>query len=185
MKVLLAIDGSEHSHAAVEGVASCGWPSGTEIRIVTVIHSRWPWLPDPSFIMAAAHMETVQDRQHEAPALLDDAATRIRANASSNLVVTTTVLEGTPPEVILQAAEDWPADLIVLGSHGYGRAARAVLGSVAAAVFAEASCAVQIVRLGRPSVTTQPVQKAAAPQTQYASSAVATERTKATRERSC
>lgn len=181
MKVLLAIDGSPHSQAAVEGVASRVWPSGTEIRILTVIHSRWPLLPDPSFIMAAAHMETLQDRHHEAPALLDDAAARIRANASPNLVVTTTVLEGTPHEVILQAAEDWAADLIVLGSHGYGRAARAVLGSVAAAVFAEASCAVQIVRLGRPFVTTPPVQRAATPETQYASSSMAAEGRKATR----
>jgi len=155
MKVLLAIDGSEHSQAAVDEVASREWPSGTEIQVLTVIHSRWPLLPDPSFIMAAAHMETVQDRQQEAPALLDDAAERIRANAS-NPVVITTVLEGTPHQVIVQVADDWGADLIVLGSHGYGRAARAVLGSVAAAVFAEASSAVEIVRLGRPLVTTRP-----------------------------
>jgi hypothetical protein len=74
MKFLLAIDGSEHSHAAVDEVASRDWPGGTEIQVVTVIHSRWPLLPDPSFIMAVAHTETVQDRQHEAPALLDDAA---------------------------------------------------------------------------------------------------------------
>ena len=155
MKVLLAIDGSEHSHAAVDEVASREWPGDTEIQVVTVIHSRWPLLPDPSFIMAAAHMETVQERQHAAPALLDDAAGRIRANASKP-VVTTTVLEGTPHQVIVQLADDWGADLIVLGSHGYGRAARAVLGSVAAAVFANASCAVEIVRLGRPVVTTRP-----------------------------
>jgi nucleotide-binding universal stress UspA family protein len=174
MKVLLAIDGSEHSHAAVEEVASRDWPSNTEIQILTVIHSRWPLLPDPSFIMAAAHMETVQDRQQEAPALLDDAAGRVRASASKP-VVTTTMLEGTPHQVIVQAAEDWGADLIVLGSHGYGRAARAVLGSVAAAVFAEASCAVEIVRLGRPLVTTRPVQKAARAETQLASSARAEE----------
>jgi nucleotide-binding universal stress UspA family protein len=154
MKVLLAIDGSEHSHAAVEEVASRDWPSNTEIQILTVIHSRWPLLPDPSFIMAAAHMETVQHQQQEAPALLDDAAKRVRVSASKP-VVTTPILEGTPHQVIVQAAEDWDADLIVLGSHGYGRAARAVLGSVAAAVFAEASCAVEIVRLGRPLVTTQ------------------------------
>lgn len=174
MKVLLAIDGSEHSHAAVEEVASRDWPSNTEIQILTVVHSRWPLLPDPSFIMAAAHMETVQDQQQEAPALLDDAAGRVRASASQP-VVTTTVLEGTPHQVIVQAAEDWGADLIVLGSHGYGRAARAVLGSVAAAVFAEASCAVEIVRLGRPLVTTRPVQKAARAETPYTSSAMAEE----------
>jgi nucleotide-binding universal stress UspA family protein len=34
----------------------------------------------------------------------------------------------------------------VLGSHGYGRARRVVLGSVAAAVVANAPCSVQVVR---------------------------------------
>ena len=87
------------------------------------------------------------------PDLSDEAVARIGANPSSNLVVTTAVVEGAPHEVILRVAEEWGADLIVLGSHGYGRAARAVLGSVAAAVFADAPCAVHIVRPGRPPVT--------------------------------
>jgi nucleotide-binding universal stress UspA family protein len=168
MKVLLAIDGSEHSHAATEAVATREWPSATEIQVLTVIHSRWPLLPDPSFIMAAAHMETVLDRQRDAPELLSAAAERIRTAGSSDLSVTTKVLEGGPHDVIVRAAADWGADVIVLGSHGYGRAARAVLGSVAAAVAAYAHCTVEIVRVGRPLVTTRPAQHWVTSETRYA-----------------
>jgi nucleotide-binding universal stress UspA family protein len=48
--------------------------------------------------------------------------------------------------MIVEEARDWGADLIVLGSHGYGRVRRVVLGSVAAAVVAIAPCSVLVVR---------------------------------------
>jgi len=47
---------------------------------------------------------------------------------------------------IVQAAKDWPADLIVIGSHGRGGIRRALLGSVAEGVMRQASCPVLVVR---------------------------------------
>jgi nucleotide-binding universal stress UspA family protein len=60
--------------------------------------------------------------------------------------VSTKILEGVPKDVIVEEAREWDADLIVVGSHGYGRVQRLVLGSVAAAVVASAPCSVQVVR---------------------------------------
>ena len=57
MKVLLAIDGSPHSHAALVEFATRPWPSGTEVQILTVVHSSIPLFPDPALLAAAAHME--------------------------------------------------------------------------------------------------------------------------------
>ena len=45
MKVLLAIDGSRHSDAAVAEVARRPWPAGTEVKILTVIHPTVPVFP--------------------------------------------------------------------------------------------------------------------------------------------
>lgn len=169
MKVLLAIDGSQHSHAALEDVAAREWPADTEIEVLTAVHSRWPLLPDPAFTMVAAHYEAVQDQQHQAPALLNAAAARVRERAPLRSV-TTKVIEGVPHEVIVREAAEWGADLIVLGSHGYGPVRQALLGSVATAVAAEAPCAVEIIRAGRPPVTTRSPQTSSASATEWRTS---------------
>jgi nucleotide-binding universal stress UspA family protein len=152
VKVLLAIDGSTHSHAALEAVASRTWPSGTEVLVLTVIHSRWPLVGDPFFTMAAARAESLREQEREAQPLLD-AAVRLLSERAPTLRVTTRAIEGVPHDVIVQQAEEWGSDLIVLGSHGYGPVRRALLGSVAAAVAVEAPCAVEIIRMGKPAVT--------------------------------
>jgi nucleotide-binding universal stress UspA family protein len=152
MKVLLAIDGSPHSHAALEEVASRTWPADTQIYVLTVNHSSWPLSWDPFFTLAAAHMDSVMEQQRNAPALLRRAVQRLQERAPA-LQVTTKAIDGVPHDVIVQEAETWGADLIVLGSHGYGRIRRALLGSVAAAVAVEAPCAVEIIRMGRAGVT--------------------------------
>lgn len=151
MKVILAFDGSEHSQAALAEVASREWPADTEIKVLTVIHSRWPIVGDPFFTVSSAHMESMQEQERDAPELLKHAVEEIRSQAP-RLAVTSKAVEGVPHEVIVREAEDWEADLIVLGSHGYGRVGRALLGSVAAAVAVEAPCAVEIIRMGRPRV---------------------------------
>jgi nucleotide-binding universal stress UspA family protein len=157
MKVLLAIDGSTHSHAALEAVASRAWPSNTEIFVLTVIHSRWPLVGDPFFTMASARVESILEQEREAQPLLDAAVRLLREEAPA-VRVTTKVIAGVPHDAIVQQAEDWGVDLIVLGSHGYGPIRRALLGSVAAAVAVEAPCAVEIIRMGKPGVLipTQP-----------------------------
>ena len=53
---------------------------------------------------------------------------------------------GTPLTEIVSAAKDWPADLIVIGSHGRGGLTRALLGSVAEGVMRHAPCPVLVVR---------------------------------------
>jgi nucleotide-binding universal stress UspA family protein len=145
VKVLLAIDGSSHSHAALVEFATRPWPHGTEVQILTVVHSSIPLFFDPAFVAAAAHMEQTLDRRRDAPVLVEAAATMIR-ETYPNVRVTTNIIEGIPKDAIVEEARRWEADLIVLGSHGYGRVRRVLLGSVAAAVVANAPCSVQVVR---------------------------------------
>jgi nucleotide-binding universal stress UspA family protein len=60
--------------------------------------------------------------------------------------VETLVREGDPGTEIIQEAESWPADLIVIGSHGHQGLKRLLLGSVAHYVTNHATCSVEIVR---------------------------------------
>lgn len=148
MKVLLAIDGSPSSLAAVSKLASCHLPSGSAVEVVTAIHSRVPVVPDfpPwAFTSVAAHADSVRKQQEHAPELLEAAVKHLRPGRR-HLQVTTKVLEGSPKDVILREASEWGADRIVLGSHGYGPVGRAVLGSTAAGIAAAARCSVHIVK---------------------------------------
>jgi nucleotide-binding universal stress UspA family protein len=73
-------------------------------------------------------------------------ALRRLQEGGATAMVTSEVIRGLPKEVILQEAERWGADLIVLGSHGYRGLRRLWLGSVSQAVAANARCSVLIVR---------------------------------------
>jgi nucleotide-binding universal stress UspA family protein len=151
MNVLLAIDGSSHSDAAVEEVASRHWPSNTAVEVLTAVHSRVPLIPDPALTMAAVHVEHIREQMAQAPALVEQAASRLRRQLPW-VTVTTKIVEGSPTEAILHEASDWRADLIVLGSHGRSPITQAILGSVASGIAAEAPCAVEIIRQGRSKV---------------------------------
>ena len=110
-----------------------------------MIHSSAPLAIDPAFVLAAIHVDQTAEQRHVAPALVESARAQIAASAPA-LAVSTTILEGTPQDAIVEEARAWDADVIVLGSHGDGRLKRLVLGSVAGAVVANASCSVQLVR---------------------------------------
>jgi nucleotide-binding universal stress UspA family protein len=145
LRILLAIDGSPCSVAAVNDVAHCRLPNGSAVEILNVIHSGVPVMFDPAFALAAAHAEEQHEQERRSPEILEAAATRLRRHRP-HLDVITKVVEGIPKDVILREATEWHADRVVVGSHGYGRAGRAVFGSTAAAVAAGAPCSVVIAR---------------------------------------
>jgi nucleotide-binding universal stress UspA family protein len=145
LRILLAIDGSPCSVAAVNDVAHCRLPNGSAVEVLTAIHSRVPVIPDPAFAFAAGRADDLHEQEQRSPAIQQAALTRLRRHRP-HLEVTTKVVEGDPKDVILREAIEWHADRVVLGSHGYGKAGRAILGSTAAAVAAEAPCSVVIAR---------------------------------------
>jgi nucleotide-binding universal stress UspA family protein len=145
MKILLAIDGSPCSDAAVKEVYSRPWPAGTVVSVLTVVHVPVPNWPDPIMFMYAAHEELIEAERKRAPQRVNRAVEAIMQH-SADLTVEAQILEGTPKKVIVDEAQRWGADLIVIGSHGYGPVKRFLLGSVSHAVALHAPCSVEIVR---------------------------------------
>jgi len=143
MKILVATDGSPSSGAAIASVAAQPWPEGTEIEVLTVIHTVVPFLLEPTYSIIFIHMDQLEKGRKHAPELVENAAARIRR---PGLTVTTQVLEGAPKHLIVEEAERFGADLIVLGTHGHGPAGRFILGSVAHSVVLHAPCSVEVVR---------------------------------------
>lgn len=143
MKVLLAIDGSSHSDVAIEAVVSRPWPPGSEIRVVTVDAPI-----DPSYFYSGptVYDDLVRQMRDEARACLLNGV-RSLSEKSPNLNVSSALLVGSPQKKILEEAEQWDADLIVVGSHGKGILQWCLLGSVSLAVALYAPCSVEIVRV--------------------------------------
>jgi nucleotide-binding universal stress UspA family protein len=147
MKILLAIDGSACSEAALDEVIQRPWPAGSDLRIVSVIEfphlsGSEPWVMPKSYIEQLENAEA--DRVE---GLVRRAVARVRCDGDQALKVTGEVLKiGNPKAVILEEAEEWGADLIVIGSHGREGWNRFWLGSVSLAVATNANCSVEIVR---------------------------------------
>jgi nucleotide-binding universal stress UspA family protein len=150
MRLLLAIDRSAHSDAAVEDVARRLLPEGSEVEVLTVLHSSYPaTAPMPALIFSAAHAEDLRAQEAEAPQLVD-AVVRKLQRARPGIRITTKIVEGEPDEVIVQEASDWQADLIVLGTHDRGRLGETLMGSTARTVAERAACPVEIVHATPP-----------------------------------
>lgn len=145
MKILLAVDGSEFSDAAVEEVAHRPWPQGSELRIISVVEP--PLLPTvETWALPDDYYEELETAAESQARSIVERATGRFGDRSDGLSVTTEIIRGYPKQAILDEAERWGSDLVVVGSHGYSGLTRLLLGSVSQAVSSHAGCSVEIVR---------------------------------------
>jgi nucleotide-binding universal stress UspA family protein len=147
MNVLLAIDDSTCSEAAVAAVGRQFRPGSTTVRVLNVL--QWPRDIPAAFAFAEGPgaADSVLGAQEEvrrrAGDLVMSAVSRLQA---AQLDAAPFVGEGDVRQVILDMAAAWPADVIVVGSHGRKGLDRLLLGSVSSGVIGAAPCSVQVVR---------------------------------------
>jgi nucleotide-binding universal stress UspA family protein len=102
----------------VKEIAARPWPAGSEIKIIAVIERA---LTPPPGVWAFPDSYAVQIEKFVREYLsgvVNHAATKFNAVDGSPIKVAAEVLRGEPKEIILDEAERWGADLIVVGSHG-------------------------------------------------------------------
>jgi nucleotide-binding universal stress UspA family protein len=145
MKILLAIDGSPCSEVAVEEVARRPWPPDAQVRIISVVEPPGALTAEPYMGVGGYFEEVERLKRRQAEEVLARASEVLRAGAAQ-MGVSTEALTGSPKRTIVEEAEAWGADLIVVGSHGYHTWERMLLGSVSQSVAAHALCSVLIVR---------------------------------------
>jgi len=140
MKILLAVDLSNDSEAAVRAVLSQYRPQDAEVRVLHVLQ---PITFSPAPQMAASYAPELEQEGGEAKGLVERVAGQLRrAGFSAEAVIT----KGDTRETIVNTAAEWPADVIVIGSRGKGGLRRLLLGSVAEFVARHAPCSVLIAR---------------------------------------
>ena len=146
MKILLATDGSAHSKAMVIQFAGRTFAPNTKVRIISAYLGA-------SYMMYAAPISALSEYY----ATIDKTSLKFAENASESAVtilrkknpklsISTAAIKGSPKSVILEEAEKFGANLIVVGSHGHGAVAGFLLGSVSLSVALHAKCSVVIVR---------------------------------------
>ena len=150
MKILIATDGSEYSEAAVD--ECCRMiirPDSADVLIVSAYENAYPLSAEP-FALSAEYYQQLDDAVREqAAGFISSAEARIRsAYPNASVPIVTEILRGSPAQQIVEKAEDWGADLIVVGSHGRGFWGR-LLGSVSNGVVHHAPCSVLVVRSQR------------------------------------
>ena len=144
-RVILAVDGSPGSQAAVREVARRAWPSNSEVRVIVVDDPLTPTLLGSLIPRVARWVEeSAKDDQEWVRKIVDEAVKGLRA---AQLNVLSDIVKGDPKRTLVEEAEKWGADCIFVGSTGFSsRFARFMLGSVSSAVVARAHCSVEVVR---------------------------------------
>jgi len=131
-RILVAIDDSEPAKAAVETAQSIAFKTGASLRLVYVVDTTRNWNPESP---ASAEL-SYEFLRSEGEWLLR----RAQKHLARSIPSTWELLVGPPPATIVADAEQWNADLIVIGTHGRGRLGTFLLGSTAQAVVATAGC---------------------------------------------
>jgi nucleotide-binding universal stress UspA family protein len=133
VRILLGLDGSPGSEAAVKTISERVWTHGSEVRIVTAVDSVNP----------SANHELL-DFNEWVEKFTETAANELRA---VGLAVSTKIEEGNPMHALITDAEEWGAECIFVGaSYDCNRVEKNLLGSVATAIVARAHCSVEVVR---------------------------------------
>ncbi len=144
-RLVLGVDGSANSFAAVKVVAERHWIPGSEVEVVVAYDAISPTLLGSVIPPVAEEVDELnQAEQSWAEQIAEKAVEKL---SESNLKVTTLVRSGDPKKVLVEQAEVLEADAIFVGSTGVsGSVERLLLGSVSGAVAARASCSVEVVR---------------------------------------
>jgi nucleotide-binding universal stress UspA family protein len=135
--ILVAVDGSDHAFDAVRVAARLASALSAKLTLMTAYHAPSDALGEPNYSRALG------EALGEAQRILEDAR-RVAENAGFP-EPRVEWLAGDPAATIVETARAGGYDLVAMGTLGRGRLGTALLGSVSAAVAAQAGCPVLVV----------------------------------------
>jgi len=136
-RIVVGVDGSDHSLIALQWAVHQAERTGADVEVIAA----WQWpasaggfLPYENFDMSGVTRKAVDTAVASVVGDVDESAVTVR----------TTVAEGYPAKVLLDAAKG--AELLVVGSRGHHAVSGLLLGSVGLHCATHAPCPVLIVR---------------------------------------
>ena len=143
MKILAAVDESQHSREALDWLARMPWPASTEVIVASVAPTP-VMLSSEIYAPGLAWDEEVMKAEMEFRVRIANEA--VSSLKKAGLTATTRVVNGDARLELVDLARTEQCDLVVVGSHGRTGLARLLLGSVAAHVVSHAPCTVVVVK---------------------------------------
>jgi nucleotide-binding universal stress UspA family protein len=159
MKILIAYDGSSHADAALKDLHRAGLPQEAEALVMSVADVLMPSPPAHRYEASKlAFSQTfsaavMMAREKALSNLGESSESALHASKLIQLQfpfwnVRTESYYGSPAGKLIKKADEWGADLIVLGAPERSALKRLILGSVSKKVVAEALCSVRVARAG-------------------------------------
>ncbi len=146
-QILVPVDGSETSLKALDSAISLAKESGGKIRVVHVLEQLAYLSFDPYGSYSADVLKAVQESGDK---IVSDAVARVQ---SAGVAADSRVIDkfgALLADAVAEVANEWHADLIVLGTHGRRGMGRLLLGSGAEQVIRFAPVPVLVIRANAP-----------------------------------
>lgn len=148
--VMVPLDGSELAEQALPYATALGERMGRALLLVRVV----PPAVVPAMGPQTIHLEESRYKEEQTIARTYMRQVRERIAAQSSVAVQSIILAGQPASELLQVAESHPDGVLVMTTHGRGRAGRAWFGSVAADLAHQATIPMFVLRPNETSAQT-------------------------------
>ena len=154
MKILIGCDGSEFTEKVLADLKRAGLPSKAEVLVLTVAEH---WLAAPA---SFGGIDVLYAEEPDEAAKTNAIAQNMRSlltNSFPEWEIKTDAVWGGAASKLIEGADEWKPDLLVVGSHGRSALGRLFLGSVSQSLLHNAQCSVRISR-GKIKESNEPVK---------------------------
>ena len=141
-KILVPVDGSETSTAGLEEAIQIAKLVGGKIRILHVVNEL---IIDYAFGSGLYANTVIESMRSDGQKILNQAEARARQQGLEPEAVLIESIGGPAAQFIAEQAKEWPADLVVMGTHGRRGLRRLALGSDAETVLRSVAAPVLLV----------------------------------------
>jgi nucleotide-binding universal stress UspA family protein len=145
IRLVIGIDGSPGSIAALDAVKSRNWPKQIDVRLISVVDSRIATAAISDLPEIGHWAQTNYVNDQEGAWLRDILKAQCEKLLNVGIKASMIIEEGDPKQILLQFADQWKADCIFVGARGLTRIDRFLMGSVSTALSARAHCSVEVI----------------------------------------
>jgi nucleotide-binding universal stress UspA family protein len=142
-RILVPTDGSDTAKAGVMEACKLAKEQGAQVRLVYILE---PYLALAPEVYGVAYEQVTEDLRAGGASALRYAQTVAKQLGIEAQVQLIEALGSPAGELIIKAAQEWPADLIVCGTHGRRGLRRIVMGSDAEYIVRHTPVPVLLIR---------------------------------------